>query len=160
MKEILVNGKFKAIKMDLVEGDELFDIDKTNLDYSEFILIANELIDCVIDEISEEGIKIFDCHCGNIMYDYNRNKLFLIDQGEWSNNIYLPKVAKKDNFNLINRALFSFLFRDTYLYKTIQYGDDVIDYYESIKEKAEKKSGVKVKTIGECINSINMVGDF
>lgn len=156
----LLNGKFKAIKMELVNGQELFDVDKSNIDYSKFILLASELIHDIIYEISEEGIKIYDCHCGNIMYDYNRDKLFLIDQGEWTNNIYTPEETKKENFELINSALFSFLFRDTYLLKTITYGDDIVDYYESIKERAEKKAKVKIKTIGECIDAINMVGDF
>ena len=94
------------------------------------------------------------------MYDYNKDKLFLIDQGEWSNNFYLPQEAKKKNFDLINSEIFSFLFDETYLDKTIKYGDDVIDYYESIKEKAEKKAKVKVKTVVECVEAINMVGDF
>ena len=156
----LLNGKFKAVKMDIVDGKELCELDNQNIEYSKFILLANELISGILDEISEEGIKIYDCHRGNIMYDYNKDKLFLIDQGEWTNNIYNSLEAKKENFELINRALFSFLFRETYLYKTIQYGDDIVDYYESIKVRAEQKAKVKIKTIGECVEAINMVGDF
>lgn len=156
----LLNGRFKALKMNIVEGDELFDVDKQNLDYSKFVLLVNDLVNGIIDEISEEGIKIFDCHRGNIMYDYGKDKLFLIDQGEWTNNIYRPEEAKKENFSLINSAIFKFLFEGTYLHKTIRYGDDVVDYYESIKERAEKASKVKVKTVGDCVNAINMIGDF
>lgn len=156
----LLNDKFKALKMDLVNGEELFDIDKANVDYSKFVLLANDLIYSVVNEISEEGIKIYDCHCGNIMFDYNKNKLFLIDQGEWTDSIYKPEHAKKENFEAISKAVFSFLFRETELTKTIQYGDDVVDYYESIKERAEKASKVKIKTVRDCVNAINMVGDF
>ena len=156
----LLNDKFKALKMDLVNGEELFDVDKANVDYSKFVLLANDLIYSVVNEISEAGIKIYDCHCGNIMLDYNRNKLFLIDQGEWTDSIYRPEHAKKENFEAINKAMFSFLFRDTDLRKTIRYGDDVVDYYESIKERAENKAKLKIKTVAECVNAINMIGDF
>lgn len=145
----LLNWKFKAFKMDLVSGPDLGEVDKNNFEYSKFIFLANELINGVLDEISEEGIKIYDCHFCNIMYDYSKDKLFLIDPGDWTNNIYNPEATRLENFDLINRAIFSFLFRGIKLVKTIQYGDDIIDYYETRREMIEKRSGTKIKMLSD-----------
>jgi len=150
----LVNGKFKAYKMNLINGDELCEV-SDDFDYSKFVQLADKLIKSVNEEISEEGIIVYDSHDGNIMYDYDKDKFLLIDQGQWSTSGINTEIAKVKNFSIINESVFYTLFPKIFLHRPmIQYGTDFIDYYETKKENFEKQTGIKIKTIGECKKNI------
>lgn len=151
---VLINNKFKASIMDYINGEMLSEL--TSIEYSTFIRLANELVQNV-KVISKEGIRIFDSHAENIMYNYDTGKLVLTDPGEWSfDTLNTKEEITRKNFELINSSIRGHLFlADSYLPSCfyipnlvdISVDDDFIDYYEDLKEKIEKTKNIKIKTI-------------
>ena len=104
----LINNKFRAFKTDYVNGEMLSELNP-NMEYSKYLTLSKILLEAS-KEISEEGIIVHDSHSNNIMYNYDKDKLVLVDQGEWSVNRVGSEEAKALNFRLLNNTLRSVLF--------------------------------------------------
>lgn len=152
----LINNKFRALKMDFVNGVMLSELSQY-MDYSKYVVLAKTLIDSS-KEISEEGIVVYDSHSYNIMYNYDKDKFVLIDQGEWSNNKINSERVRIKNFHILNNTLRSTLFDNNFsignLKESLDIDGDFIDYYETERELTEKKTGKKIMTIGEFRRAI------
>ena len=92
------------------------------------------------------------------MYNYNKDKFVLIDQGEWSTNRINSEMANIENFKILNNTLRSTLFNNNFsignLKEALDVNADFIDYYETERELAEKKIGQKIITVGEFRRAI------
>lgn len=152
----LINNKFRALKMDCINGIMLSELEPY-MEYSKYVMLANQLIQSS-KEISEEGIVIYDSHSHNIMYNYDKDRFVLIDQDEWSVNRVDSEEAKRLNFRILNNTLRSTLFNNDFsignLKESLDEDGDFIDYYETERELAEKKIGQKIITIGEFRRAI------
>ena len=152
----LINNKFKALKMDFVNGVMLSEISQY-MDYSKYVVLANSLIESS-KEISEEGIVVYDSHSNNIMYNYDKDKFVLIDQGDWSNQRIDSDEASRLNFRILHNTLRSTLFDNSFsignLKESLDMDGDFIDYYETERQLTEKKTGQKIITIGEFRRAI------
>ena len=155
-KLYLINNKFRAIKTEYVNGDMLSEINP-DMEYSKYLSLSKILLEAS-KEISEEGIVVYDAHSNNIMYNYDKDKFVIVDQGEWSSNRIHSEEAKCLNFRILNNTLRSELFDSPFsigmLKKSLDMYDDYIDFYETEIELVEKKIGKKIITIDEFRKAI------
>lgn len=149
---VLVNKKFHGYIMDYVDGYRLDECN--NMEFSTLLKLYKEYIDTILDELSEEKIEMFDVHSGNIMYDAINKKFKSIDCEDWE-VINLPSYKiKENNFRKLNAALRSVITEDEFHFmKKITLDTDFIDYYESYRQKLEKKSKKKILVVQDFINS-------
>ena len=152
----LINNKFRAVKTDFVNGIMLSEID-CEIEYSKFLILSKQLLDAS-KEINEEGIMIFDSHSDNIMYNYDEDKFVLIDQGEWSQHRVDTLYASTMNFGILHDTIRSVLFKNAFSIgnqkKSFDIDGDFIDYYEIEREILQRKTGQKIKTIGDFRKAI------
>ena len=162
-KLVLLRNKFRAYIMDYINGVMLSQLEEMNFD--EVLALFTTLID-TSDNLGEEKIRIYDVHDDNIMYNYDKKILELIDPVEWNRCMKSTKVIKEENFKMINIALRTYLFFGSnyllpilvdYDFPELKRTDDYIDYYQTLKENLERKTSSKIKTIDDSRKSMQGV---
>lgn len=153
-KLVIIDKKFKGYISDFINGESLDTF--SSIGYSEFINAAVPLLEA-IGKISEQRIRIFDSHEGNIMYNYDTGILEIIDPVKWSFDWFSSiKDIHEKNFRMINSTIRRYLFHNTDTYnaatyisnlKDITISDDFVAYYETLREYMEEVKNVKIKTI-------------
>lgn len=140
----LINNKFRAYKMRLIDGPKLSNID-TNIEYSKLLKLYKNLMDETLEETVENGIIIYDCHDENIMYDKKCDKLLHIDIGEWSIENSDKKVVREKNERLMIYTLDNLLSYGEC--EVMPVGTDLIDFYEERRQQLESINHQKIKTL-------------
>lgn len=149
---VLVDNKFRGYIMDYVEGYRLDEC--KDMEFSIILKKYKSYIDTILDELSEERIEMYDVHSGNIMYDAINNKFKSIDCEDWEVSNLSAQKIKENNFMKLNLAFRSILTEDDFCFmKKMTLDTDFIDYYESFRQKQEKKSKRKILVVKDFINS-------
>lgn len=150
-KEIVLNKrKYNAYTMRKINGMMFSQLDDS-FNYEDILKLGSNL-QKDIKELSEEGIRIEDCHSDNIMLDLETGKLVLIDIDFWSKRKKGDTYLVKRNFKSFDKVLRFKIFGKENLnmfndFEESAYKSDYIDFYETFIGLFFNKE--KVKTIGD-----------
>lgn len=143
----IINKKFRGYTMDFIDGNILCYC--FGYDFSLFIKKYKEFVDNVIDQISDDGIILYDCNSSNIMFDEINNCFVLIDPDEWSKHSIYDTDIKKKNYRMLVNTFYNFMFKDTI--EPFDVDADFIDFYETKRYAKEKDTKIKINTIRDFI---------
>lgn len=146
----VLSGRFCGYTMEYIDGIPIILFGELN--FLQFLNMYSTLLQNVLYDSSQEGIKICDVHFGNILYDYYDARLKMVDTDSWKRNLHDNKSEIKKNNSIIMSRCFSI---NVFGMEEIYLGDDFVDYYESVKSKWEKRLGKKMRTISDVYEGIN-----
>ena len=147
-KIIFMKGKIQGYMMDYIEGSTIDDC--STMEFSKFIYLYDKLLQNIRVELSRNSIRVTDIKSDNIMYDVVNDEFRCIDVDAWS--FYDAKKFKRDVYD-INFRQFKYVLEREMLglssQSSIQANDNLIEFYEGLRDKKEQMLGVKIKTVND-----------
>ena len=146
---IVESNKFKGYTMKYIDGISMRMFGE--IDYSNFIRLYYKLIRSALDDTTEERIKLYDIHLGNVMYDYQEKNLKMIDADAWRKDLCSLIELKNENFAVMDRCICGSIFG---IESAIDINGDYIDYYESLRYSFEEAVGRKLNTVADVYKGV------
>ena len=148
-KAVFVDEKYAGYIVDYIDGIALSEC--LDYDFSAVLVMYNNLIEKVVEEVSEAGFIMEDVNFSNIMVDPKTKDLRIIDTDFWKiSKKHRVGTIKEINKNTLNKYFFRSIRSSYYVIEKLQCSD-FISFFETMKKNIETSNNVKIKTLGDVI---------